>query len=98
METAPSDLAILGSYILTPEIFSCIRKTAPGYKNEIQLTDALKLLKKEQAVYAYHYRGRRYDIGNKGDWLKANIELALEDKELGQDIRNFLRGITNDTR
>ncbi len=93
LAVAPSDLAILGSYILTPQIFSCIRNTGPGHKGEIQLTDALKLLMKEQSLYAYHYRGKRYDIGNKSDWLKANIELALEDEELGQDIRNFLRGI-----
>jgi UTP--glucose-1-phosphate uridylyltransferase len=90
---APSNLAILGSYILTPEIFSCIKKTPPGHKGEFQLTDALKLLIEEQVMYAYHYLGRRYDIGNKSDWLKANIELALVDKELGQDIREFLRSV-----
>jgi len=91
VEDAPSNLAIIGRYILTPEIFDCIRETKPGKGNEIQLTDAMKILNTRERMYAYLFRGKRYDIGNKVDWLKANIELALEDKELGEKIREFIR-------
>lgn len=89
-ESAPSDLAILGTYILTAGIFPYIRATAPGVNGEIQLTDALKSLIRSESLFAYQYRGRRFDIGNKLDWLKANIELSLEDEELGENIREFI--------
>jgi len=92
-ESAPSDLAILGSYILTPEIFNAIRQTPPGRNEEIQLTDALNILNREQKMYAHLFSGRRYDIGNKPDWLKANIELGMQDKELGKDITDFIKRI-----
>ena len=88
---APSDLAILGTYILTPAIFDCIRNTQPGRKGEIQLTDALQILLGSEAVYGQVYHGRRYDIGNKLDWLKANIELGLKDRELGESLTSFIR-------
>ena len=90
-DAAPSDLAILGSYILVPEIFEAIRQTSPGKNGEIQLTDALKILNSHQKMYAHLFSGRRYDIGNKLDWLKANIELGIQDDELGEDIDNFIR-------
>jgi UTP--glucose-1-phosphate uridylyltransferase len=92
-EDAPSDLAILGSYILTPEIFDAIRQTSPGRNDEIQLTDALNILKCRQKMYAHLFSGRRYDIGNKLDWLKANIELSMQDNELGKDITGFIQSI-----
>lgn len=91
---APSNLAIFGRYVLTPEIFHCIEKTKPGKNGEIQLTDALALLLKEQDVYAYEVTGRRYDIGNKLDWLKATIELALDRKDLGPDLKRYLKELT----
>lgn len=72
-EKAPSGLGILGRYILTPEIFDCIEKTKPGVGNEIQLTDALRMLGKEQEIYAYAFYGRRYDLGNKMEWLKTTV-------------------------
>jgi len=87
---APSNLAILGRYILTPEIFESIRRTEPGKGNEIQLTDAMRILNKKERIYAYLFKGKRYDIGNKLDWLKANIEVAIDDDEVGRDIREFL--------
>ncbi len=90
IEEAPSDIATLGRYILTPEIFDYLRKTKPGYGGEIQLTDALRDMCKDIVVYAYLYSGKRYDIGNKLEWLKANVELALEDKELGKDFKVWL--------
>lgn len=89
-EDAPSNLAILGRYILTPEIFESIQNTKPGKGSEIQLTDAMRILNRKERMYAYLFRGRRYDIGNKLDWLKANIEVAIEDEEIGKDIRDFL--------
>lgn len=89
-EDAPSNLAILGRYILTPEIFESIQNTKPGKGSEIQLTDAMRILNRKERMYAYLFRGRRYDIGNKLDWLKANIEVAIEDEEIGRDIRDFL--------
>ena len=92
-ESAPSDLAILGSYILTPAIFDAIRQTSPGRNDEIQLTDALNILNREQKMYAHLFSGRRYDIGNKPDWIKANIELGMQDKELGKDITAFIQSI-----
>lgn len=96
IEEAPSNLAILGEYILTPEIFNCIRETKPGKSNEIQLTDALKILNKKTKIHAYLYQGKRYDIGNKIDWLKANIELGLKDPELGNELQEFVRGLKLD--
>ena len=88
---SPSDLAILGTYLLTPAIMDCIGKTEPGKNGEIQLTDALKHLKKEEPLYAHLYRGKRYDIGNKTDWLKANIDLGMKDPIVGKEIQAACR-------
>ncbi len=85
---ALSNLGILGRYILTPAIFDAIKVTPPGKGNEIQLTDALRLVREK--IYAYVYRGRRYDIGNKLDWLKSNIELSLADERFKDALKNFL--------
>ena len=90
-EEAPSHLGILGRYILTPAIFDALEQTAPGKGNEIQLTDALRLVKEK--IYAYVYSGRRYDIGNKLDWLKSNIELSLADDRFNNELENFLRSL-----
>ena len=90
-EAAPSNLGILGRYILTPAIFDALEQTAPGKGNEIQLTDALRLIGEKK--YAYVYAGRRYDIGNKLDWLKANIELSLSDGRFTNELGAFLRSL-----
>ncbi len=90
-EKAPSNLAMLGRYILMPEIFNCIEKTRPGVNNEIQLTDALKLLKKKQNIYAYEFKGKRYDVGTKIDWLKANIALSLQRNDLKDELGEYLK-------
>lgn len=92
-EEAPSDLGIIGRYILTPEIFNYLEKTNPGKEGEIQLTDALYLLKEIQPIYACKFVGKRYDIGNKFDYLKASIEYALENHELGDELRRYLRDL-----
>ena len=87
-EEAPSNLGILGRYVLTSAIFDAIEQTPPGKGNEIQLTDAVRLTREKR--YAYVYRGRRYDIGNKLDWLKSNIELSLADERFNNELENFL--------
>ena len=92
-QSAPSNLAILGSYILTHGIFNAIQQTSPGKNGEIQLTDALNILNCQQKMYAHLFSGRRYDIGNKLDWLKANVELGMQDKELGKDLKGFIQSI-----
>lgn len=90
MDEAPSNLAIFGRYFLTPKIFDSLAATPPGRNQEIQLTDALKILLQTQPIYAYRVTGRRYDIGNKLDWLKATIELALERDDLGPGLTKYL--------
>jgi UTP--glucose-1-phosphate uridylyltransferase len=89
-EDAPSNLAAIGRYILTPEIFDCLRDIAPGVGGEIQLTDAINLLAQQQAVYAWVFEGGRYDVGNRLDYLKATIELAIDREDIGTDFRAYL--------
>lgn len=92
-ENAPSNIATMGRYVLTPRIFECLEKTGPGVGGEIQLTDAIKLLLGSEKVYAYEFSGRRYDIGSKEDWIKATIKLALQREDLKEDITEFLKEI-----
>ena len=87
---APSNLAVIGRYVLTPEIFDALRRTTPGRGGEIQLTDAINLLAQEQAVYAYRFDGRRFDVGNPLDYLKATVELGAERDDLGPEFRAWL--------
>ena len=87
---APSNLAAIGRYVFTPEIFAALRRTTPGRGGEIQLTDAINLLAQEQAVYAYRFEGGRFDVGNPLDFLKATVELAVERDDLGADFRSWL--------
>ena len=91
---APSNLAAIGRYVLTPEIFDALRNTPPGRGGEIQLTDAINLLAKEQAVYAYRFDHGRFDVGNKLDYLKATVEFALERDDVGEDFRRYLRDLS----
>lgn len=89
-EEVSSNLGVLGRYILTPAIFDAIERTPVGKGNEIQLTDALRLLNEDEKIYAYVYNGKRYDIGNKLDWIKSNIELSLREAEFEDSLRRFL--------
>jgi UTP--glucose-1-phosphate uridylyltransferase len=89
-EEAPSNLAAIGRYVLTPEIFDCLRRTQPGVGGELQLTDAINLLAQEQAVYAYVFEGGRFDVGNKIDYLKATVELAIDRDDIGKEFRSWL--------
>src|ERR1700720_4813995 len=90
-ENAPSNLAITGRYVLPPSIFDCLQRTKPGAGNEIQLTDGLRLLAQEQGLWAYIYEGVSYDAGDKLGFLKATVELALQNQELGSDFRSYLK-------
>ena len=88
---APSNLAIIGRYILTPEIFPALEHTKPGKGGEIQLTDGLKLLMERQPIYAYEFEGNRYDAGDKLGFLKATVEMGLKNKEFGSEFRSYLQ-------
>ena len=90
-EDAPSNLAIIGRYILTPEIFKSIESIEPGRGGEIQLTDALKHLLRSRPVYGYKFEGRRYDAGDKLGFLTATVEFALQRHDLGGPFRQYLK-------
>ena len=92
-EDAPSNIAILGRYIVTPKIFEILEETKPGKGNEIQLTDALLELAKNEAMYAYNFEGRRYDVGDKLGFLEATVEYALRKPELKDDFMEYLKDI-----
>ena len=93
MEDAPSNVAILGRYIVTPKIFEILENTKPGKGNEIQLTDALLTLIEEEAMYAYNFEGRRYDVGDKQGFLEATIEYALRKPELKDGLVEYLKTV-----
>lgn len=90
VEEAPSNVAILGRYIITPKIFEILENTKPGKGGEIQLTDALESLISNEAMYAYNFEGRRYDVGDKLGFLEATIELALKRPELRERFIEYL--------
>ncbi|MBR4944818.1 MAG: UTP--glucose-1-phosphate uridylyltransferase GalU [Peptococcaceae bacterium] len=92
-EIAPSNVAILGRYIITPDIFPILERTEPGAGLEIQLTDALKELARHKAVYAYEFAGCRYDVGDKLGFLKATVEMALKRPDLHDDFAAYLRSL-----
>jgi UTP--glucose-1-phosphate uridylyltransferase len=87
---APSNLAIIGRYVLTPKIFDKLEQTKRGAGGEIQLTDAIQALMEEQQVFAYEFEGTRYDAGTTMGWLKASVELALQKPELAREFRSYL--------
>ncbi len=93
LEEAPSRMAVLGRYIIRPEIFGILEHTAPGKGGEIQLTDALKELARQQAVYAYDFEGERYDLGDKLGFLKATVEFALRREDLGAPFKKYLKDL-----
>ena len=88
LRVAPSNLAIMGRYVLTPDIFDCIENVEPGYGGEIQLTDALSKL---DEIYGQVFKGESFDIGNRIDWLKTSLKFALEDEDAKEDILNFIK-------
>ena len=90
---APSDMAVTGRYVLPPSIFEYLEKVTPGSGGEIQLTDALKMLAKDEGLWAYLYEGATYDAGDKLGFLKATVEMALNNKSLGPEFREYLKGL-----
>ena len=86
-----SRLAVIGRYILRPEIYDCLARTLPGIGGEIQLTDAMDTLRKERGLYAYQFKGRRFDAGDKLGYLQATVHLALDHPELGPAFRKYLK-------
>jgi len=97
VEEAPSHFAVAGRYILTPEIYKAIEETPRGKANEIQITDALRILQKREKIMAYAYEGKRYDIGDKLDFLKTTIEFALEREEFAGPLLAFMKGLCGGT-
>lgn len=95
LEEAPSRMAVLGRYIIRPEIFSILGETKPGKGGEIQLTDALKVLAQREAVYAYDFEGKRYDLGDKLGFLEATVEFALRRPDLGGPFQAYLKKIVD---
>ncbi len=93
IESAPSNLAILGRYLFTPSIFEKLKNTKPGKGGEIQLTDAMKMLLEEEAVYAYKVKAKVYDTGNKLDYLKTIVEFALQRDDLKEEFFSFLQEV-----
>ena len=87
---APSTLAVVGRYILTPKIFDCLEKVNPGKGGEIQLTDGISDLMQYENILAYRFAGKRYDCGSKLGFMKANVELALKHSEISQDFKKYL--------
>lgn len=92
-EDAPSDLAIIGRYLLTPEIFEELENTAPGKGNEVQLTDAIDSLNNRQHVYAHEFKGSRYDIGSKIGFLETNIEFGLKHPQTKDDLKAYIKDL-----
>lgn len=93
VDEAPSNIAILGRYIITPKIFEILSTIEPGKGGEIQLTDALKKLSLQEAIYAYDFEGRRYDVGDKLGFLEATVEFALRKDEIKNDVEKYILGI-----
>jgi len=93
VEDAPSRLAVSARYVLSPAIFECLERTPPGKGGELQLTEAMALLMKSEPLFGLRYDGKRHDIGNKLDFIKANVEFGLEREDIGSDLREWLVGV-----
>jgi UTP--glucose-1-phosphate uridylyltransferase len=93
IDEAPSNVAILGRYIITPGIFDVLAETKPGKGGEIQLTDALKVLAMREKMYAYDFIGKRYDVGNRMGFLEATVETALRREDLREEFLKYLRSV-----
>ncbi|MCB5187684.1 UTP--glucose-1-phosphate uridylyltransferase GalU [Methylobacillus caricis] len=92
-EEAPSNLAVVGRYILTPEIFECLENVKPGKGGEIQLTDGIAALMEKQRILAYRFDGKRYDCGSKLGYVKANVEFSLKHEEIGEEFSQYLKDL-----
>ncbi len=90
---APSELAIIGRYILTPKIFEILEKTPPGAKGEVQLTDAIRALLPEEKVYGYLFEGKRYDAGDKFGFIKATIEFSFKREDISEKVKEYIKSL-----
>jgi UTP--glucose-1-phosphate uridylyltransferase len=93
-EEAPSKQAIIGRYVLTPRIFALLEQTTPGAGGEIQLTDGILALLKEEKIFGYNFEGKRFDAGDKFGMLQATVEFALKRPEFGAKFREYLKGLS----
>jgi len=93
LKDAPSNLAVIGRYILTPKLFEVLEHTPLGAGGELQLTDGLRLLLQHEKIYGYRFEGKRFDTGDKAGFLKATVEFALKRPDLGKDLRAWLKGL-----
>lgn len=93
IEEAPSQTAVLGRYIITPDVFEILKRTEPGKGGEVQLTDALNTMASREAVFAYCFQGKRYDVGDKLGFLKATVEYALRRPDLGEPFKEYLKNL-----
>ena len=93
VDKAPSDLGAIGRYIFTPQIFDCLKETEEGIGNEVQLTDAIRLLKDRQNIYGYLFKGKRYDTGDRFGYIEAIIDFALENDRLGPQLSRYLQNL-----
>ena len=93
LDEAPSNYAIMGRYVLRPEIFDILDSLPPGAGDEIQLTDAIKQLNQSQMVLAYNFEGTRYDVGDKFGSIKATLDFALQREDLSKDVRDYLLAV-----
>ncbi len=93
LNEAPSDLGIAGRYVLTSEVFDCLKRVKPGFGGEIQLTDAIRILNSSQKVYGYEFEGKRYDIGNLLDFVKTTIDFALKRNDLSEEVKNYIKNL-----
>lgn len=92
-DNIPSNLVFAGRYVLTPDIFEALRNTKPGVNNEIQLTDAIRLLMAKQNIYGLAFDGARHDVGNKLDFIKTNLLLGLKREDIGEDLKMWLKNL-----
>jgi len=90
-ENAPSDMGAVGRYVFVPEIFDCLKNTHPGVGNEVQLTDAIRILLKENPVYAFKFKGQRYDTGDKLGYIKTIVDFALQNDHMKDDLMKYLQ-------
>jgi UTP--glucose-1-phosphate uridylyltransferase len=93
IEKAPSNLAIGGRYVFTPDIFQALEETKPGKGGEIQLTDAMRILMKQRSFFAYKYEGVYHDCGNKLNYMKTVLKFALQDPELGPELKKYIQDL-----
>ena len=98
VEEAPSDMAVLGRYVLTPKVFELLETQGKGAGGEIQLTDAIKRLMDIQAVYAYGFEGIRYDVGDKFGFIKATIDFALKREDLKEKVQAYINSLVKDVK